>query len=251
MRLNLLACAALCASASTLSAQFIKGKVVSDSAAVPIPGVVVVLLNAKGDTVEQPVRSDANGDFIIRTKDPGRYRIRATRLAFQPVTSSPFDMLLRTIYDVRLTMSPQAILLAPNIVVGSRIMGGADMMGPEGFEYRRRRTTGYYADTATLRKAGYPPFSQGLKEFVPGLFTMSGLMGNEEIRMTVQGTECTPDLYKDGVTQQSLSIQHINQMNSRDFYGIEVYRRPNVPLEFRKTGLECAVIAIWTKWIAR
>jgi hypothetical protein len=248
MRLNLLAVFALFISATILPGQTIKGKIVGDSAGVPLQGVLITLLNAKGDTVETSVRSDAAGEFVLRTKDVGRYRLRATRLAFQPVTTDPFDLLYRTIVDVRLVMSPQAVLLSPMVVVGSRVMSGADMMSGEGFEFRRRRYTGHFADTASLRKSGYPPFTSSLKEFVPGLFTVVGFFGNEEIRMTVQGAECTPDLYKDGVLQQSLSIQHINGLNSADFYGVEVYRRPNVPPELRRTGLDCAAIAIWTKW---
>jgi hypothetical protein len=251
MRLTFLAGWALCLATSALSAQAIKGKVVSDSAAVPLQGVLITLLNAKNDTVETPVRTDANGEFVLRTKDPGRYRIRATRLAFQPVTTDAFDMLIRTIYDVRLTMSAQTVLLSPMVVVGSRVISGADMMSTEGFEFRRRRQAGSYADTASIRRAGYPPMTAALKEFVPGLQTITGVMGSEEIRMTVQGAECIPDLYKDGVTQQSLMVPHINLMNSRDFYGVEVYRRPNIPLEFRRSGFECAVIAIWTKWISK
>ena len=250
MRLNLLACAALCASASVLPAQAVKGKIVGDSAAVPIPGVLITLLNEKGDTIESSVRSDAAGEFVLRTREPGRYRIRATRLAFQPVTTNAFDLLIRTIVDVRLVMSPQTILLSPMVVVGSRVMSGADMMSAEGFEFRRRRYTGFFADTNTLRRAGYPAMTVALKEFVPGFYTVTGFFGNEEIRMTVQGAECTPDLYKDGVTQQSLSIQHINGLNSADFYGVEVYRRPNIPQELQRTGTDCAVIAIWTKWYA-
>ncbi len=250
MRHILLACTALCISSSAISAQVIKGKIVGDSAAVPIQGVLVALLNSKGDTMETSVRTDANGDFVLRTKDAGRYRIRATRLAFQPVTTNLFDMLIRTEYTVKLTMSPQTTLLTPMVVIGSRVISGADMMSTEGFEFRRRRQAGFYSDTASIRKAGYPPMTQMLKEFVPGIYMISGTMGTEEIRMTVQGAECIPDLYKDGVTVQSLGIAHINLTNSRDFYGIEAYRRPNVPLEFRRTGFECAVIAIWTRWLA-
>jgi hypothetical protein len=251
MRLTILACSALLLAADLLPAQVVKGKIVTDSGNIALPGVLITLLDEKGDTVESSVRSDNNGDFTLRTKDPGRYRIRTTRLGFQPVTTSTFELALRTIVDVRLTMSPQAALLGPMIVIGSRALAGADMMSPEGFEYRRRRQAGHFADTASIRRAGYPPMTTALKEIVPGLSTVTGVMGTEEIRMTVQGKECIPDLYKDGTTMQSLQIPHINLMNSRDFYGVEVYRRPNVPLEFRKTGFECGVIAIWSRWMAR
>lgn len=251
MRLNLLVFAALCVSVSVLSGQTVHGKIVSDSAAVPLANVLISLMNEKGDTVAASVRSSATGDFVIRSKDPGRYHIKATRLAFAPVTTSPFDLNMRTEVEVRLVMNRQAILLTPMVVVSSRVMSGADMMSVEGFEWRRLRYTGVYLDTAGMRQSNYPPFSQILKDAVPGLYTVSGFTGNEEIRITVRGAECMPDLYTDGNLQGSLIITHLNLQNPADFYGIEIFKRPNIPIEYRRTGIDCAVIALWTKWAAR
>lgn len=250
MRTTLLLALLLSATSSIAFSQTVRGKITGDSAAVPLQGVLLTLLNEKGDTIEKSVRSDANGEFILRTKEPGRYRVRATRLAFAPVTTNLFDLQFRTITDIRLVMNPQVQLLTPQVVVGNYIMNGADMMTAEGFEFRRRRYTGSFADTSTLRRAGYPLFTDHLKDIVPGLTTILGNYGTDELRIRVTTTECVPDLYKDGLLLGYLSIPHINAMPSSDFYGMEIYKRPNIPMEFRRTGLECGVVALWTKWHA-
>jgi hypothetical protein len=250
MRSTLLLVLALSATSGLATAQTVRGKITSDSVSTPIQGVLLTLLNEKGDTIERSVRSDEKGEFVLRTKEPGRYRVRATRLAFAPVTTNLFDLQLRTITDVRLVMTRQVQLLSPQVVVGNYIMNGSDMMSAEGFEFRRRRYTGTFADTATLRRAGFPVFTDHLKDIVPGLTTILGNYGTDELRLRVTTAECIPDLYKDGLLLNYLSIPHINAMSSSDFYAVEVYRRPNIPMEFRRTGIDCGVIALWTKWHA-
>jgi hypothetical protein len=212
--------------------------------------VLITLLNEKGDTVEKSVRTDANGKFVLRTKDPGMYRIRATRLAFAPAQSSLFDLKFRTMAEARLVLSRQAVLLDPTVVIATRVMTGADMMSAEGYEFRKLRYTGVFTDTGALRRAAYPPLASHLRDVTPGMYFAQGFFGNEEIRITVLGNECVPDLYRDGSPQPSLSIVHINDTSSKDFYGVEVYKKPNIPIDFHRTGLECGVIAIWTKWYA-
>jgi hypothetical protein len=257
MRLKVIACVAVLAFAAALPAQTVKGKIISDSGGVPLTNVLITLMTAKGDTVKS-IRSDANGDFIIRVKDPGNYHLRATRLAFTPVSTNNFQLPFRTILDVKLVMNRQSVLLSPVVVVGSRVMSGADMMSTEGFEWRRLRYTGFFQDTASLKAAGYPPFTVLLRNFVPGLYIVPGFTGNDELRLTVTGKECVPDLYRDGLLQGSQAVSHLNNANSADFYGIEVYRHPNIPIELQRKGPavgtvsgDCAVIALWTKWYHR
>ena len=259
MRMYALVAAAIFASASSLSAQAVHGKIISDSGGAPLPNVIIVLMDKKGDTATAPVRSDEEGRFVLRVKDPGTYSLKAIRLAFSPAITNAFELKYRGTVNVQLVMNRQAVLLSPMVVVSSSLMSGSDMMSAEGFEWRRLRATGTFLDTAVLRKAGYPPFSTFVRENVPSVYIVPGFTGQEEIRMTVQGRECTPDLYRDGALQGSMMVSHFNNTNSQEYYGIEAYRHPNVPMEFRRTGLpvlsssntlsgDCGVVALWTKW---
>lgn len=260
MRLNFLVCAALAVSAAPLSAQAVHGRIVGDSAAVPMENVIVTLLNIKGDSVEPSVRTDESGKFVLRTKDPGRYYLKATRLAFEPVSTAPFDLTLRGMIEARLVMTKQTVLLSPMVVVASRVMTGADMMSVEGFEWRRRRMIGTFIDTATMRKSGYPPFSSLLTQLVPGVYVVPGFTGGPEFRMNTPRGECVPDIYRDGSLQGTMVVSHLNNTNSADFYGVEVFRGTNIPLEYRRgsstsvagtmSGFDCGVISLWTKWHA-
>jgi hypothetical protein len=164
------------------------------------------------------------------------------------VNTAAFPLNLRTIVQVRLELTPQTVLLSPMVVVGSRVMTGADMMSIEGMEWRRLRYPGHFLDTLSIRLAGNQGFSNMLKNLVPGLHVVAGATGHDEIRMLTPGGECIPDLYRDGGIQGQGIVTHLNGANPGEFYGIEVYRRPNSPVEFRRTGVDCGVIALWTKW---
>ncbi len=83
---RVLALLALLLAARPLAAQTVQGELV-DAAHSPLPGAMVVLLDAEGK-VRGRVLTDLAGRFTLRAPGAGSYRLRAERIGFR-VTESP------------------------------------------------------------------------------------------------------------------------------------------------------------------
>ena len=83
--------ALLLALATPAWAQTVQGTVLDDEWSVPIETAGVSLLAADDSVVVQYV-TDENGRFVIRLPDAGSYRLRTTRLGYEPSTSYAFTL---------------------------------------------------------------------------------------------------------------------------------------------------------------
>ena len=72
---------------TALCGQVLRGVVV-DPSDLPIPGVVVTLLDTAATEAARALTGD-RGDFRVRVPAPGTYRLRALRIGFRPVLSDP------------------------------------------------------------------------------------------------------------------------------------------------------------------
>lgn len=59
-----------------------------DRGAVPVPGVVVQLIDADSSVVARAL-TDERGAFLVATLRPGTYRVRTLRIGWRPATSEP------------------------------------------------------------------------------------------------------------------------------------------------------------------
>jgi len=78
------------------AAQTIRGVVV-DSADAPVPGVVVLLLDAASSPTARALTNE-RGEYRVSTPRPGTYHLHTLRIGFRPLTSEP--MVLSSSQDV-------------------------------------------------------------------------------------------------------------------------------------------------------
>lgn len=111
-----------------------------------------------------------------------------------------------------------------------------------GFERRRERSAGYFitrSDIASRRPANLTDLLRG----VPGLYTTCRSRSCQ-VTMIRSTRPCTPEYFLDGhpATFATGPSFPINQVR-----GVEIYRSESeVPMEFRRSGVRCGVIAIWS-----
>ena len=92
----------LCLSSRAIDAQTIRGVVV-DRSDTPVPGVVVVLLDAKAAIVSRSL-TGAGGSFRVIAAAPGTYRLRTLRIGYRPVVSAPIELAAGQDADRRITL---------------------------------------------------------------------------------------------------------------------------------------------------
>lgn len=91
---------------SALDAQAVRGRIVDAENDRPVAGAVVQLLNPAGEAVGAAA-ADSLGRYLIPAGEPGRYRLRAELLGYQPQETSPFHVETDTVVvDLRVTARP-------------------------------------------------------------------------------------------------------------------------------------------------
>jgi hypothetical protein len=102
-----------------LSAQSVEGVALDAATEAPLTGVLVSLLDERGDRVRATL-SDEAGRFNIEVARFGRYRIRAVRIGLATTTSDPFMVLSSNPVERRVLMGARAVEIA-GLVVDSRV----------------------------------------------------------------------------------------------------------------------------------
>ena len=97
---------------AALHAQSVSGRVVDRATDRPIPATSVVAENGSGRVIGQ-VLADSAGRFTVALRGAGRYRLRADRIGYQPVTSAEFDVSSAEALAVDLHLSAGAVELDP------------------------------------------------------------------------------------------------------------------------------------------
>lgn len=101
------------------AAQTVTGAVVEAGSAAPLPGVLVSLLDDRGERV-RAVLSDTAGRFTLEVGRFGRYRLRAERIGLETTTSQTFDLFSTNPHFQRVLMGERPVLIE-GIVVDSRV----------------------------------------------------------------------------------------------------------------------------------
>jgi hypothetical protein len=73
------------------NAQLVRGSVRSRAMSEGIPGTVLVLIDSANSAVARTL-ADEHGDYVLYAPSSGRYRVRALRIGFRPITSEPFGL---------------------------------------------------------------------------------------------------------------------------------------------------------------
>ncbi|HEX2206295.1 MAG TPA: carboxypeptidase regulatory-like domain-containing protein [Longimicrobium sp.] len=117
MRAAAFALAVVAVDARGAHAQRVDGQVVDAETTVPIAGVAVQLLNEQGRVIHRAV-SNGRGFFTLQARNPGLYRIHASRVGYAEATSEPIDLVSTRERDVYIRLSTSAVQLAPLTVTG-------------------------------------------------------------------------------------------------------------------------------------
>lgn len=247
------------------AAQTVRGRLVDAESGKPVAaGDILLLSGESGAAVLKQGLTTDSGRFALTAPSPGRYRLKAERIGYRAVVSSPFDLLASEPLDVELKISVQAVPLAPLTVVSSRpallgsirlVAGGffdrEQSWGPKGLHL------GTFIDKAAIARR-QPIRTTDLFKMIPGVI----LVGNGDkqvVRMSMVTTmngPCTPLLYLDGTPirlvdygggglKQVATIDEL--VNPSSIAGIEVYSKISKPAGFTDMGVEpCGAIVIWT-----
>jgi hypothetical protein len=106
-----LACVALATAAPRLPAQIVRGTVVEDATRAPVPGAVVVLLDAGGRGVGRAF-TDEGGRFAVAAGGAGRFAVRSQRIGFRSTTTAPFELGAGELRELRIAASAVPVRLA-------------------------------------------------------------------------------------------------------------------------------------------
>ncbi|HEX8211875.1 MAG TPA: carboxypeptidase-like regulatory domain-containing protein [Longimicrobium sp.] len=115
---RILALLALLVAARPLAAQTVQGELV-DAAGKPLPGAMVVLLDAAGKSLGR-VLTDESGRFVLRAPSAGSYRLRAERIGYGGTESPPLQLAEGEARSYRLEGGGRAVVLDAVVAQGGR-----------------------------------------------------------------------------------------------------------------------------------
>ena len=115
---------------ATIQAQLIRIHVVTEGQRVPVAGAIVKLLDGSG-VVRASALSNEAGRLILRASRGGAYRLRADRIGFVGLTSTPFAVPDTGAVAVDVEMPNQAVILAEISVRGTTRCGTDAANGAE------------------------------------------------------------------------------------------------------------------------
>jgi len=85
--------------------QVVRGSTRSQATGAAVPGTILVLIDSTNETAARTL-ADEQGDFMLYPRSAGRYRLRAIRIGFRPVTSEFFDLRGDTTISLRMVDLP-------------------------------------------------------------------------------------------------------------------------------------------------
>ena len=216
--------------------QTIQGSVRDATSGASIEMADVALLTA-GDSIVGRHVTGADGRFVVRAREAGSYRLRATRMGYASYTTDAFALALGqdTVAQIR---------LLPNPVVLNRIQAGAERRRQRlvqvGFYDRQAKGFGYFRTPEDL-EALHPIYHEDLFRGMSGVRIGRG----GTVVTTSFHRPCPLSVAVDGqvVERDWTAVVHVN-----DVEAIEVYPHPTgVPAWLSGAVSPCGAIIIWTK----
>lgn len=238
------ALALLALSASPLTAQLLGGRVLDKESSEPVKDAVVELLNPEGRSVQRS-RTDRDGFFVFELRQPGQFRLRTSRIGYQPTTSSMVAVEERQTVQVELKLSTTEVTLDPLTVTARSAPPRSRNLDREGFYDRERSGFGLFLDSNKLNERDAINTSELFRGLAGVMVTPIG--GNRySITMTRSGRNCPPQVILDGAPVGAGDLDSFVQ--PRDVDGIEIYRgSTEVPGRWMAQRSACGLIVIWTK----
>jgi hypothetical protein len=257
-----------------LGAQTVRGTIVVESTGLPVGSALVTLVGTDGVEIPPGVRSDTVGGFVLHAARPGRYRVKATRIGFRPLTSDIVSLGPGELVVVRLRMTTVAQELVPVRIVERRPLNLSELMSTAGYDLRQSKGVGRFVDAERLATYGLDGGGEVLRnnlrpavEFTDGPDgTFMWMRTPPDTRTGLPG-QCLPEIYLDGsllseprdsgTGRPENAFAMLEAYPAKELYGIEVYKGSEVPppslgglfgdRTFDPTKPPCGVVAVWTK----
>ena len=233
-------------------AQRVEGQIMDAESSAPIAGATLLLVNVQGQTVHRTT-SNGRGYFTLQAREPGVYRIHASRLGYRDATSGAVDLVSTRELDVTLHLSSDAVRLEPLTVTG---IPQSERLLPNGF-YARRAQFG--PDGANEAHFLEPHDIERRNAFSPAdLFTNLPGVRTNGTRISMR-RGCQPAIVIDGVVARPgrSSLSRVSIMpptldlrelaSVQGLAGVEVYYGDAMPARYMIDAGGCGVILYWTK----
>lgn len=229
--------------------QVITGIVVDAHTGAPVGNVPITLLTESRQAIGEPVRSDAGGEFTIRTTRVGSFRLLAGNIGFSESTTPVLPVTTDEMVVVKFFVSPTLPVIIP-LAVATRVFPqtfGITSLG--GFTYRRERALGgTFFRTDEIEKSGARTVSDLVRTLahvqVVGAAptdTVTFMRGDDLPR-------CRPLYFIDGTPVATNVEATIGAITMDRVFGVEVYtKQSEIPAVFADAGTDCGLVAIWLK----
>jgi hypothetical protein len=245
----------LAVSALQASAQTVKG-IVIESSGRPIQDAIVSLLDPAGAEVVGGVRTDREGVFLLHVANAGRYRVKAIRVGFAPVTGPELALGAAESVSLELVMSKTIQALAPVRIIERRPLTLTELMSTSGFDLRRTKGSGSFLTAGELADLGEFANITRTSKFA-GLTLRPGSDRMDVLELRRAGGFCRPDFYLDGmiisngVAGPERAMLTLGALQMDHLYGVEMHRGdalpPSLAGQMGSTGNTCGSLAVWTR----
>ena len=237
-----------------------RGKVLTDSADRPIPGVVVAI-----EELKIRATTDSTGAFILPNIKPGAYIVTARKIGFGPLATR-----------VRFAPSQDMdadLLLTPNVTAlpDVTVKGKADLRGKLA-EFEERRLSGNggrFLTQADFERHAFATFTESLRE-LPGIdftsdprfpaerYAVAGRMATGACAMCGGGGSGPPPVCMAAVVIDGAMVYgqgglaepkfNLNTIDPTTIAGVEYYAgAASIPTKYNGTRSTCGLLVIWTK----
>lgn len=244
----------LTAAASTAESQvLLEGTVYEFESEQVIEGVFVEVIDPNNANRRLAgTLTDAAGKFSFNLGYRSAYRIRASRIGYQPTTTV---VLWRDDFEaiwVDIRLDTEAVVLAPLEVIARAGVRPSPVL--DDFRVRRERGLGKFVTRGEI-EARNPMFVTDVLTQIPGVHLESSGRGTRRTIYLGRGTRaCPAEIYVDGMllTRHSrmgpdAGFTLDDAVAPSDVEGIEVYSGiASIPAEFLSPRAGCGVIAVWT-----
>jgi hypothetical protein len=228
------------------NAQILRGTVTDHATDRPIPGVLIELVDIRG---QQPVETATNaaGDFNLRIPRDGSFVVRASHLGYLTFESDTIEFGIRDSVEIALRLSVEPVDLQPILVRVDRDSNLAE------FERRRLRYgTGHFITREEIERRPISRPSE-LLIGIPGvnLEAQRDEQGIPQDRyvVTLRGAlgPCQAHVFIDGIEVQQRSRSTADDVLNADWLGaVEVYSTAAAaPSEYHREG--CGSVLFWTQ----
>lgn len=234
----------LLALAGPAAAQVVAGRVVEAGEGGPVGGVVVELTDLDGASVATEL-TGVDGAFSLEAPQPGMFLVRASAPGYRPVRGGVFELGFesRIEIEVHLRLDPVELDEVEVAVDEQESLDQTHPLVVNGFVERAASGRGRFLTPRELERSQHLDLPRILQR-TGRVEIVNGLRGRT-VAMRRPGGLCDPVFFIDD--RRAPGTEAWIGVNQQDLLAIEVYRSAaEAPVEYRRFGVDCGVILVWT-----